>query len=161
MRCSAIAASAPILQFTGIVECEAFARIATSDYRAANPTCPQLIRKAWSTITNVTSNGNETVLQHFVIQHFAIIHQFSDLCYSCILDEGKKWLSDNWKLCEPLKTVQHVKALKDFLQEVYINLAMVNYPYEANFLAPLPGNPINVSTLNFTIVNFSSHESSG
>ncbi|CAL1674146.1 unnamed protein product [Lasius platythorax] len=117
----AIAASAPILQFTDIVTCEAFARITTSDFRASNPTCPQLIRKAWSTITEVTSN-----------------------------DEGKKWLSNNWKLCEPLKTAEHVQTLKDFLQEVYINLAMVNYPYETNFLAPLPGNPINVFCQHLT-----------
>ncbi|XP_011687217.1 PREDICTED: lysosomal Pro-X carboxypeptidase [Wasmannia auropunctata] len=117
----AIAASAPILQFTGVVDCGAFARIATSDYRVANPTCPQLIRNAWSTITNVTSN-----------------------------DEGKKWLSDNWRLCEPLKTAENVKTLKDFLQNIYINLAMVNYPYEANFLAPLPGNPINVFCQHLT-----------
>ncbi|XP_011863698.1 PREDICTED: lysosomal Pro-X carboxypeptidase [Vollenhovia emeryi] len=117
----AIASSAPIQQFAGVVDCEAFSRIATSDYRAANSTCPQLIRKAWSTITNVTSN-----------------------------DEGKKWLSDNWKLCEPLKTAEHVKTLKDFLEEVYINLAMVNYPYEADFLAPLPGNPVNVFCQHLT-----------
>lgn len=64
-----------------------------------------------------------------------------------LLDEGKKWLSDNWKLCEPLKTVENINTLKDFLQEIYTDLAMVNYPYETDFLAPLPGNPINVSTL--------------
>lgn len=63
------------------------------------------------------------------------------------LDEGKKWLSDNWKLCEPLKTTEHVQTLKDFLKEVYTNLAMVNYPYENDFLMPLPGNPVNVSIL--------------
>lgn len=117
----AIAASAPLLQFTGSVECESFGRITTSDYRAANPTCPQLIRKSWRTITNVTLN-----------------------------DEGKKWLSDNWKLCEPLKTGENVTTLKDFLQEVLINLAMVDYPYEANFLAPLPANPINAFCQHLT-----------
>ncbi|XP_018368092.1 PREDICTED: lysosomal Pro-X carboxypeptidase [Trachymyrmex cornetzi] len=120
----AIASSAPLLQFTGIVDCEVFARITTSDYKIANPTCPKLIQKAWSTITNVTSN-----------------------------DEGKKWLSDNWKLCESLKTAEDVKTLKNFLQEVYINLAMVNYPYETNFLAPLPGNPINVFCQHLTNVS--------
>ncbi|EFN88584.1 Lysosomal Pro-X carboxypeptidase [Harpegnathos saltator] len=117
----AIAASAPILQFTGIVKCEAFARIVTSDFRASNPTCAKLIRQSWNTITEVTSN-----------------------------DEGKKWLSDNWKLCEPLKTAEHVKTLKDFLQEVYTDLAMVDYPYETNFLTPLPGNPINVFCRHLT-----------
>ncbi|KAL0102798.1 hypothetical protein PUN28_018233 [Cardiocondyla obscurior] len=117
----AIASSAPLLQFMSCVECDTFTRITTSDYRAANPTCPELIKRTWSTITNVTSN-----------------------------DQGKKWLSDNWKLCEPLKTAEHVKTLKDFLQDVYVNLAMVNYPYEANFLAPLPGKPVNVFCRHLT-----------
>lgn len=58
---SAIAASAPILQFTDIVTCEAFSRIATSDFRISSSTCPKLIQKAWSTITEVTSNGNEII----------------------------------------------------------------------------------------------------
>ncbi|EGI66041.1 PREDICTED: lysosomal Pro-X carboxypeptidase [Acromyrmex echinatior] len=120
----AIASSAPLLQFTDVVDCEVFARITTSDYKAANPTCSKLIQKSWNTITNVTSN-----------------------------DEGKKWLSDNWKLCEPLKTAEDVKTLKNFLQEVYIDLAMVNYPYETNFLAPLPGNPINVFCQHLTNVS--------
>jgi lysosomal Pro-X carboxypeptidase len=151
MRSSAIAASAPILQFTDNVACEAFARIATSDYRVSNPTCPQLIRKAWHTINDVTSNGKKNSLfsdQSNVICQLIFFSRFR------ILDEGKKWLSDSWKLCEPLKTAEDVKILKDFLQNVYINLAMVNYPYETDFLAPLPGNPINVSILNSTIANF-------
>lgn len=75
------------------------------------------------------------------------------LCRPYVLDEGKKWLSDNWKLCEPLKTAEDVKMLKDFLENVYINLAMVNYPYEADFLAPLPSNPINVRTIYFKLYN--------
>jgi len=65
--------------------------------------------------------------------------------HSYILDDGKKWLSNTWKLCKPLKTAEDVKMLKDFLQEIYIDLAMVNYPYETDFLMPLPGNPIDVS----------------
>ncbi|XP_014479720.1 PREDICTED: lysosomal Pro-X carboxypeptidase isoform X2 [Dinoponera quadriceps] len=117
----AIAASAPILQFTDVVACEAFARIVTSDFRASSPTCAKLIQHAWGAITEVTSN-----------------------------DEGKKWLSDNWKLCEPLKTAEHVETLKDFLQEVYTDLAMVNYPYETDFLTPLPGHPINVFCRHLT-----------
>ncbi|XP_015610590.1 lysosomal Pro-X carboxypeptidase [Cephus cinctus] len=109
----AIAASAPILQFSGVTPCEAFARIVTSDFRAAHHECSNLIRKSWYTITNVTSS-----------------------------DEGKKWFKENWKLCSPLVNATHVRALKSWLSDIYGNLAMVNYPYEANFLAPLPGYPI-------------------
>ncbi|XP_043257750.1 lysosomal Pro-X carboxypeptidase [Colletes gigas] len=112
----AIAASAPILQFPGIVECESFSRIVTSDFRKAHPNCPKLIRKSWNVITNITSN-----------------------------DKGKEWLSNNWKLCQPLKNATDIKELKSYLQDIYGNLAMMNYPYKADFLAPLPANPVNAA----------------
>ncbi|XP_076236780.1 lysosomal Pro-X carboxypeptidase [Calliopsis andreniformis] len=117
----AIAASAPILQFTGIVECEAFARITTMDFKTAHPSCPKLIRKSWDVISNVTSN-----------------------------DKGRKWLSDNWKLCQPLTNTSDVKQLKSYLEDIYTNLAMVNYPYKANFLAPLPAYPVNAACKHLT-----------
>ena len=117
----AIAASAPILQFTGIVECEAFARIVTSDFNKSHQNCPKLIRRSWSVITNVTST-----------------------------DTGKTWLSDNWKLCQPLKNAADIKQLKSYLEDIYTNLAMVDYPYEANFLAPLPAYPINAVCKHLT-----------
>lgn len=56
-----------------------------------------------------------------------------------------KWLSEKWSLCKPLNNSSDVKLLKDFLVDVYGNLAMVNYPYESNFLAPLPAYPISVN----------------
>lgn len=66
MYYSAIAASAPILQFPDIVACEAFGRITTLDFRTSHPTCPELIRKSWGAIMNVTSNGNEVSLYTLV-----------------------------------------------------------------------------------------------
>ncbi|KZC07914.1 Lysosomal Pro-X carboxypeptidase [Dufourea novaeangliae] len=117
----AIAASAPILQLSGAVECDSFARIVAMDFKMAHPNCPKLIQRSWSTITNVTSS-----------------------------DKGKQWLSDNWKLCEPLKNETHIKQLKDYLQDIYSNLAMVDYPYKANFLAPLPAYPVNAVCKHLT-----------
>jgi hypothetical protein len=61
------------------------------------------------------------------------------------IDAGKSWLSTTWKLCKPLKTSDDVKDLKSWLSDVYTNLAMINYPYATNFLAPVPANPISVS----------------
>lgn len=58
--------------------------------------------------------------------------------------EGKSWLSKKWKLCSPLSENSDVTVLKNWVSELLVNLAMVNYPYPANFLAPLPGNPIKV-----------------
>lgn len=61
-----------------------------------------------------------------------------------LVGDGKTWLTNNWILCNPLKDEDDVKLLKNWAAEVYVALAMVNYPYEANFLAPLPANPIKV-----------------
>jgi lysosomal Pro-X carboxypeptidase len=56
-------------------------------------------------------------------------------------------ISLRWKLCSPLKNDDDVLKLKEWISEVYVNLAMVNYPYSANFLAPLPGNPVKVNAM--------------
>ncbi|KAG8228746.1 hypothetical protein J437_LFUL009668 [Ladona fulva] len=109
----AIAASAPILQFTGMVPCDAFNRIVTSDFGAISPECPKKIRESWKAITRLTSK-----------------------------DEGMKWLSANWTLCSPLKSDKNVTLLKEWLAEVYTNAAMLNYPYPTNFLLPLPAYPV-------------------
>lgn len=59
-----------------------------------------------------------------------------------ILEDGLKWITNEWKLCRPLKNSTDVRDLKNWLSDVYNNLAMVNYPYPTNFLTPLPGYPI-------------------
>lgn len=59
-------------------------------------------------------------------------------------DDGKVWLSATWKLCEPLKTSENISTFKDYLNDVYGNLAMINYPYPTDFLAPVPGHPVKV-----------------
>lgn len=109
----AIASSAPILHFTGHTDCAEFAKIVTSDFRRANPTCPNLIKQSWATLTNVTST-----------------------------DEGLKWLSENWNFCTPLANANTVYFVKRWLELIYDYLAMVDYPYETNFLTPLPANPV-------------------
>lgn len=38
--------------------------------------------------------------------------------------------------------VSEAELLFDWLQEIYSNLAMVNYPYPTNFLANLPAYPV-------------------
>lgn len=109
----AIASSAPIWQFTGMTPCNDFYKVTSSVYRNTSPECGLTISASWKAINNVTKS-----------------------------DSGKTWLTDNWKLCKPLKDSDDVAQLKYWATDVYVALAMVNYPYEANFLAPLPANPI-------------------
>lgn len=71
---------------------------------------------------------------------FFFLH-YSDLAAT---DAGKTWLSNEWKLCKPLKTQDNIDDFIDFLSEIYGNLAMINYPYSTNFLAPVPAYPVKV-----------------
>jgi len=109
----AIAASAPVAQFTGLTPCEDFNQLTSAVYRNASKGCDDLISSSWKAIDTVASTDN-----------------------------GKAWITTQWKLCDPIKTQEHVTLLKDDLAEVWTNMAMANYPYPANFLAPLPAFPV-------------------
>ena len=59
--------------------------------------------------------------------------------------EGLAWLRDRFKLCqEVFNTTEHVAQLKDYLNMVWTNVAMMDYPYPTSFLMPLPGKPVEV-----------------
>lgn len=72
--------------------------------------------------------------------------RYSCTCY--YTDSGREWLYKNWKLCVPLDDDDDVRVLKSWASEVYVALSMVNYPYKADFLAPLPANPVKVIRLS-------------
>ncbi|SPP82232.1 lysosomal Pro-X carboxypeptidase [Drosophila guanche] len=110
----ALAASAPILQFPGITDCDIFYRIVTSVFQNAyNSNCTTNIGRSWKTFE--TLGGTEA---------------------------GKKQISDAFHLCNPIKNDADLKKFLDYIEEVYGNLAMVNYPYNSSFLAPLPAYPV-------------------
>lgn len=111
----AIAASAPIHMYPGMVPCEVYDRIVTSSFNIANKKCVTNIRNSWSTLRTFVKAQNNS-----------------------------DWLHSNWNLCHPLKNSSDVQDLVDYLQEMYENLAMVNYPFESNFLMPLPAQPVRV-----------------
>ena len=67
--------------------------------------------------------------------------------YVVFVDEGRAFLSNAFHLCKPLQKAEDVGILKSWLTDVWGNLAMVDYPYAANFLAPLPAWPIKVKLL--------------
>merc|ERR1711953_1098180 len=57
---------------------------------------------------------------------------------------GVEWINKNFRLCSKsqLKTPSDVAVLKDYLTEIWTDLAMMDYPYPTSFLAPLPANPV-------------------
>ncbi|XP_067890018.1 lysosomal Pro-X carboxypeptidase isoform X1 [Heterodontus francisci] len=57
--------------------------------------------------------------------------------------EGLMFLSHTFHLCSPLQA-SDVASFKSWLRDTWVNLAMVDYPYKANFLQPLPAWPIKV-----------------
>ncbi|OWR42386.1 lysosomal Pro-X carboxypeptidase [Danaus plexippus] len=110
----AIAASAPIHMYPGMVPCEVFHRIVTSSFKIADEKCVKNIRSSWGVLRKFLESQNNT-----------------------------DWLHKNWNLCEPVKPAD-VNTLMEFLQSMYETLAMVNYPFPSDFLLPLPAQPVRV-----------------
>ncbi|EDO36007.1 predicted protein, partial [Nematostella vectensis] len=111
---AALAASAPILYFQGLTPCEGFNEIVTKDFhRDGGDSCVNSIRKSWSVIEKLGATQS-----------------------------GRKTLTSVFNTCSPIKTKYNVTQLQDWLSETWANLAMVNYPYAATFLEPLPAWPI-------------------
>ncbi|KAL7014675.1 hypothetical protein ACKWTF_016055 [Chironomus riparius] len=111
----ALASSAPVRQFTDVVPCDIFNRILTSVFRVAieNSPCVDNIKKLWPVLKNFSST-----------------------------EEGRKYLSNEFKFCKPYNKTEDYDTFYAYLMDVFGNLAMANYPYEANFLAPLPAFPV-------------------
>lgn len=110
----AISASAPIFAFPDMNDCELFYKITTDDFKlAGGDICAFQIRKSWETILNIGQTS-----------------------------AGRSQLQSMFKLCKPLKDFNDVYNINFWLSEVWVNLAMVDYPYPASFLEPLPAWPI-------------------
>lgn len=111
----AIAASAPVHMFPGMTNCDIFNRLVTTSFRTANANCSLNIRNSWNVIRNYSLNAN-----------------------------GSDWLHKNWNLCQPVKNSTDLDMLMDYLNSMYSDLAMVNYPFASDFLMPLPAEPVRV-----------------
>ncbi|XP_077984303.1 lysosomal Pro-X carboxypeptidase-like [Glandiceps talaboti] len=111
----ALAASAPIWQFPGLFDCGGSMHIVTQDFTNAGPECSKTIGKSWDVLNKMKNAAKD-----------------------------REWLSTTFHLCDPLKTPADVDVLSSWLSDTWFNLAMVDYPYPASFLEPLPAWPIKV-----------------
>lgn len=64
---------------------------------------------------------------------------------------GREHLTSLFKLCHPL---QSADELKNWLIDMYGNMAMVDYPYPTSFLADLPAFPARIFCANVTAPTF-------
>lgn len=62
----ALAASAPIWQFPGMVPCGDFYKIVTQDFAKSGFNCDASIRKSWNAIKNVSSTGKSSSQDGFI-----------------------------------------------------------------------------------------------
>lgn len=112
----AIASSAPVLQFPGLVDPGLYNSIITNDFTAASPRCTELLRATF----------NDAIPR---------LAQSSS---------GRSLLSSSFRLCNPIidDGGRSAQALSDWLNQGIQYMAMTDYPYPSNFLQPMPGWPV-------------------
>ncbi|PAA86324.1 hypothetical protein BOX15_Mlig015001g5, partial [Macrostomum lignano] len=110
----ALASSAPVLQFINVTSCYAFSAAVSNAFTRASPNCSANIRKSWSAIDRTAASGKSGLLK----------------------------LSKIFATCSPLTSKSDVNGLKAWIVSAYVTAAMVNYPYPASFLLPLPAWPV-------------------
>lgn len=113
----AIAASAPILQFTGVTDPNVYSQITTRTFRNAGPGCAEGIARSWGVMDGIAGSA-----------------------------AGLQQLSATFRLCQPLQSEEEVRTLLfPWLSSAYQYLAMADYPYPSSFLGPMPAWPVKYS----------------
>ncbi|CAG5119919.1 unnamed protein product [Candidula unifasciata] len=112
----ALAASAPIWQFTGLTPCNAFYETTSNTWLQTSKICVANVQQSYQTLEIIASQAG-----------------------------GLNFISSTFKLCTPLVSTTDIEPFKAFLADMYVNFAMVDYPYAANFMAELPAWPIQVA----------------
>lgn len=120
----AIASSAPINAFLGSVDPSEFNAIVTDDYADISPECPDYIANAFDYL-RAAQNDPRTYYNLSII----------------------------FDTCDPVITPDDVGNLIDWIQTAFVYMAMVNYPYETDFLNPLPANPVTVACKQYDPVD--------
>jgi len=105
-----LAASAPVLYHTGFVPNGAFYQVVTEDFAKKDPTCPDLVRTAFSRILNLVSTP-----------------------------QGRVEVSQKLQLCSVLEEgAAATRILALWAENAFATLAMLNYPYAVDGLPANP-----------------------
>ena len=113
----ALASSAPIPLGLNSVNKTLFFQLVTQDYNDVSQECPIIVRKGYNSIINFANNNN-----------YSIISETFNLCSH-----------------DELKTPDDVVNLQLWIRNAFLTMAMVDYPYSADFFGLLPPWPVNVS----------------
>ena len=117
-----IAASAPILQFEGLVQPQTYMQIITRDFAEAGSFAAEGISASWGIMKGMAQTP-----------------------------AGRAQLSAAFSTCDPIATASDVvDGLWVWISNALGFMAMADYPYPASFLGPMPANPINASAAFFT-----------
>ncbi|KAL3319651.1 Dipeptidyl peptidase 2 [Cichlidogyrus casuarinus] len=112
----AIAASAPVYWTVGLKNIHGFFEDTTKNFDQADPKCAPAIKRAYDTILSKAST-----------------------------DTGLQEISTEMRLCSSLKSKSDLDLMLRWSRNAFVMMAMMDYPYPTEFMAPLPGNPVNVS----------------
>jgi len=111
----ALAASAPIPQTLNTINGYVFFKLVTQDYYEVNPKCPDIVRQGYAQVFSLFNEGK--------------------------YDE----ITDTFSLCTPLETQSDLTLLELWSRNAFLTMAMVDYPYAADFEGNMPAWPVNVS----------------
>lgn len=115
-----IAASAPILSVVGDAPRDSFFQHVTADFKKIE-NCYDNVIASFYQIASLAATGTA----------------------------GYEKLSSVFRLCPSLRSEADYRHLLGWLRNAFTVLAMMDYPYPTDFLAPLPANPVNAACLKF------------
>eukprot|EP01120_Amphizonella_sp_Union-15-10_P008998 TRINITY_DN3325_c0_g2_i1.p1 TRINITY_DN3325_c0_g2~~TRINITY_DN3325_c0_g2_i1.p1 ORF type:complete len:481 (+),score=63.13 TRINITY_DN3325_c0_g2_i1:20-1462(+) len=114
---AALASSAPFGASYGFNFTPGFFEAVTQDFAKSNPACPNIARAGFS--------------------HFLQLAKLGQVGYLA--------LTEIFSVCEPITTPAQANHLLLWIYNSFASIGMVDYPYPADFLAPLPAWPIRVA----------------